>query len=116
MEQMKAIGFSVAQVEAAMDALEIFRKGVTHVLGSRSAENYKGLETLEPKAQVVEFLSAFQMADGRLRRYRARVNSVAMRLLTIESWKAAFRSNSTAMACFREMLAEEADVVEEVAE
>merc|ERR1719336_2026047 len=109
MECMKAIRYSVAEVEPAMDALEMFRKGLTHALGSRSAANHEAIGQLEPKAQVAEFLSAFQMADGRLRRYRARVNSVATRLLTIESWESAFRSNSTAMACFREFLGEDSD-------
>lgn len=81
-ELMAALGFSAADVDAAITAFETFRLGVSRVVGKEDAAF---LEQLDCKKSIVDFLVDFQ---ERKRKYSSRVAVLLSQLLALDQWRA----------------------------
>merc|ERR1719440_2447455 len=99
---MEALNYSAASSDDAVAAFEVFRRAVVQVVQSKTQEDDKVLEQLEPKPLILQFLVDIYEC---MRKYRARVASVLIRLLAFDSWRLAAEADDSMYAAVYDLIA-----------
>jgi len=102
--EIEALDFSAVDGDAAVCSFEKFRRAVTWIVQSTSKGSACLLDSLEPKARLLEFL--VDVYDRR-KKYRARVASALTRLLDFKSWRDIAVSDGSLHAAVRDLMVDE---------
>lgn len=97
---LEAVSFSSAgSMDEVLAAFETFRKAVVQAVQSKSKADHHVLEDFDPKEETLEFLVGLYELR---RKYRSRVADVLVRLLTLESWRAAAVADASVIAVIQD--------------
>lgn len=102
--QIEALSYSASKGnhDETTAAFEVFRRAVVQVVQSPTTDDDDVLELLEPKGAILQFLVDIYEC---MRKYRARVASVLIRLLAFEGWKAAAEADDSIHAAVHDLIA-----------